>query len=94
MIYGPYTRGSVISSNVSYKREIDEETLLSILSGQIQLLDEWESHLVTFFNELPAPFIIGVMDENGLNLYQLTEVFEALPKVFQFGTFKEMLNCA
>jgi len=55
MPYGKFTESSVISCNVSYKREIDAETLIGILSGEIAP-EGWMAHLETFFNELPKSY--------------------------------------
>lgn len=92
MVYGVYTKASVISCNVSYKQEIDADTLVGILSGTIPLSEEWEPHLETFFHELPKSFITGVMRENAINVDQLTVIFESLPIVYQGGNFREMLS--
>lgn len=92
MVYGDYTRASVISCNVSYKQEIDADTLVGVLSGAIPLSEEWEPHLETFFYELPKSFITGVMRENAINVDQLTVIFESLPIVYQDGNFREMLS--
>ena len=89
MDYGKFTKRSVMSCNVSYKKEIDAQTLIGILSGDIPI-DNWKPHMDTFFNELPKSYIIGVMEENKLNKNQLVTVFESLPKVFQGKNFKEI----
>ncbi len=89
MPYGRRTKSSVISCNVSYNSEIDEETLIAILSGELSP-EGWWSHLDTFFNELPEQHILDVMIENGLTMAQLVEVFESLPTPFQGKVFKEL----
>ena len=89
MSYGKFTESCVISCNVSYKEEIDEQTLVGILSGRCPV-GEWMPHIDTFFNEIPKEFITGVMRENNLSKYQLTKVFESLPSVFQGKNFKEI----
>lgn len=93
MSYGKFTESSVISCNVSYKKTIDAQTLVNILAGKISP-EDWEAHLETFFNELPKPYILGVMEENDLSLEQLTSVFETLPTVFQEKNFKELSQYA
>jgi hypothetical protein len=52
MTYGKSTQGSVVSCNVSWKYDINEETLIGILSGKMSLNKEWKPHIETFFNEL------------------------------------------
>ena len=91
MGYGKSTESSAISCNVSWKREINAETLVGILSGKTPP-DNWQPHLETFFNELPKALIRGVMEENGLSLDQLARVFETLPAVFQEKSFKELIQ--
>ena len=91
MSYGKLTECSVISCNTYYKKEIDAETLVGILSGNISP-EDWKPHLDRFFNELPHKYILGVMEENGLNLQQLTKVFETLPEAFQDPHFKELIQ--
>ena len=93
MSYGKITESSVNSCNVSYKDEINAETLVGILSGRIDPV-EWQAHLDTFFNELPESYISGVMEENGLTLNQLVNIFENLPSAFQGKHFKEMISRA
>lgn len=89
MIYGKFTESSVISCNVSYKKTIDAQTLVDILADKIPL-EDWQAHLETFFNELPKPYILGVLEENKLSFEQLKSVFEMLPPVFQEKNFKEL----
>lgn len=89
MPYGKITESSVISCNVSYKRGIDAETLVGILSGELPS-EGWKAHVETFFNELPHQYITGVMEENDLSMEQLIKIFETLPEVFQEKNFKEL----
>lgn len=89
MTFGTYTESSAISCNTSYKQEITPETLVGILSGEISS-EGWQAHLETFFNELPKPYILGVMKENDLSMEQLKKIFETLPEVFQEKNFKEI----
>ena len=91
MPYGKLTECSAIACNTYYKREIDAETLVSILSGKMPP-EGWKPHLERFFNELPHKFILGVVEENDLTLEQLARVFQALPEVFQHGNFKELIQ--
>ncbi len=90
MSHGIYTLSSVSSCNVSYKREIDAETLIGILSGTMPL-EGWKSHIETFFNELPDVYILGVMEENNLRIEQLINIFEQLPDIFQEKNFKTIV---
>jgi hypothetical protein len=85
------TQGAVISCNVSYKKQIDVETLVGILSGKLSP-EPWIFHLDIFFNELTPKYINGVMSENNLSLQDLQAVFESLPHVFQSKKFKDFLN--
>jgi hypothetical protein len=93
MSYGKLTQCSIISCNVSYKRQIDAETLVAILAGKM-LPDEWEAHIMTFFNEVPHKYILGVAEENGLTLEQIANIFETLPEAFQHQHFKELIQNA
>jgi hypothetical protein len=61
------TQSAVASCNVSYNRNIDAETLVGILSGDMPM-DHWLPHIDIFFNELPYPYIYGVLSENNLSL--------------------------
>lgn len=81
------TKCATISCNVSYKDEIDEKTLVLVLSGG-QDLKKWESHIDVFFNELPQEFILGVAEENNLTLDSLNHIFKQLPS--QGRNFKEL----
>lgn len=85
------TQSAVISCNVSYKKSIDAQTLVGVLSGAIPL-QPWQAHLDTFFNELPKDYILGVMQENNLPLNKLAAVYHSLHPVFQGKNFEELLN--
>jgi hypothetical protein len=85
------TQSAVSSCNVSYNRNIDAETLVGVLSGNIHWL-EWPSHIDTFFNELPETYIYGVLSENNLSLNQVLDVFTSLPKSLQGKNFKQVVD--
>jgi hypothetical protein len=85
------TLAAIVSCNVSYKDSIDAQTLVGVLSGALPFTP-WQSHLDTFFNELPKEYIVGVMEENGLTLQNLSAVFNALHPVFQGKNFRELLH--
>lgn len=85
------TQAAVVSCNVSYKDSIDAPTLVGVLSGALPFAP-WQSHLDTFFNELPKEYIVGVMEENSLTLQNLSAVFNALHPVFQGKNFRELLH--
>ena len=91
MSFGKLTECSVISCNVYWKDQIDANTLVSILSGQMPP-ENWKAHLSTFFNEVPHKYILGVMEENNLSLEQLIKVFKTLPEAFQDPHFKELIQ--
>jgi hypothetical protein len=85
------TQSAVASCNVSYNRNIDADTLVGVLSGNIPWL-AWPSHIDTFFNELPASYISGVLSENNLSMNQVLDVFTSLPKPLQGKNFKQVVE--
>ena len=87
--FGKHTQSSVVSCNVSFRREIDAETLVGILAGRIPI-GEWKPHLQVFFNELWHETIMGVMKENRLTFEQLKKIFSLL--LFQGENFTMLLK--
>lgn len=85
------TQGTVTSCNVSYKKEINSDTLVGVLSGKLSFAP-WKSHFDTFFNELPHTYIKGVMEENNLTILDLKTVFDSLNPAYQGKNFKELLR--
>jgi hypothetical protein len=85
------TQAAVVSCNVSYKKNIDAETLVDVLSGLVPVTP-WQAHLDTFFNELPKEYILGVMQENDISLGTLAAVYNSLHPVFQGKNFRELLH--
>lgn len=90
MEYGIFTTCVAQSCSTSYKKMLDAPTLVSLLAGAMPV-DEWEAHLVTFFNEQPIDYIVEVMQENNLSIDQLATVFSAMPSVLQGKNFKQFL---
>lgn len=79
------------SLNVSFKRSVTPEELISIFRKEADW-QPWVSHLDVFFGELPEIIIRRFMAENNLSLDQLSDIFNALPPVCQGNLFREMLN--
>ena len=83
------TQSAAASTNVSFKRRISPEELVGIFRGEVNWHD-WLPHLSVFFTELPAVMIQRFINENGLTVELLSEVYEALPSILQGGTFEDM----
>lgn len=90
MEYGIFTTCVALSCSTSYKIVLDAPTLVGLLTGAVAV-DEWEAHLVTFFNEQPVDYIVEVMQKNNLSIDQLATVFSAMPSVLQGKNFKQFL---
>lgn len=89
-VKNPKTIGTVVSLNVSYKREIDAETLVSIFKTQdAALVESWESHLSVFFSEVPKAYVLGFMEENGITGDMVQAVHALLHPILQNPGFFE-----
>jgi len=84
-------QSAAASTNVSFKRRISAEELVGVFKGEVDW-HTWLPHISVFFTELPSVMIQRFMDENGLSLERLSDVYEALPSILQGGTFETMLN--
>jgi hypothetical protein len=84
-------QSAAASTNVSFKRHISPDDLIGIFRGEVDW-HSWLPHISVFFTVLPEVLIQRFMDENGLPLARLSDVYEALPSVLQGGTFENMRN--
>ena len=84
-------QSAATSTNVSFKRCISAEELVGIFKGKVDW-HIWLPHLSVFFTELPAVMIQRLMNENGLTLKHLSDIYETLPSILQGGTFETMRN--
>jgi hypothetical protein len=73
---------AVITCNVSYAKEIDGDTLVSILRGE-QPVAPWLCHVGTFFNEVSEKHIKGVSVDYGIPMEQLARIYFSLPIAYQ-----------
>jgi hypothetical protein len=77
---------AVTTCNVSYSKQIDEYTLVSILKGELPVTS-WLCHVGIFFNEVKEKHIKGVSRECNIPMEQLAHIFYSLPKAYQENNF-------
>ena len=87
------TQCVAVSLNVSFKRLISPEELVKIFQKEADW-EPWSGHLDVFFGEVPSSMIKKFMAENNLSFDQLSEIYDALPPVWQGKAFREMRDAA
>ena len=85
---------AVTTCNVSYRRQIDGETLLSLLKGENGDFEKWKFHVQAFFNEVHPCIIAKIAVDNEISIESLGKTFFGLDKVYQEENFLELYNAA
>jgi hypothetical protein len=77
--------------NVSWKTQIDAESLAGVITGKIPLM-EWPGHLSVFMDELPIEAALGFLTENGITLQEFKKFYDGLNVGYKNKRFEEVLN--
>lgn len=91
-IAGDALRMGVTTSNVPMRKQIDRETMISLLNGNIADFDKWRYHLNIFFNEVHPCLIVKIAVDYRIPIRLMAVAFFKLPKKFQHDNFLCIYN--
>lgn len=85
---------AVTTCNVSYSRQIDGTTLLSLLRGEQGDADAWQFHLQAFFNEVHPCVIAKIAMDNDISIETMGKAFFGLARIYQEQNFLALYDAA
>lgn len=74
-------KSATIQMNIRFKKQIDEKTLLGVLSGHVDP-KPWVAHLHSLITDTPLPHVQKLVTEHGVKKAQLSKICSAMPNSY------------